>query len=87
MKVEQLEFKRAELNILLENFSLSSESVVEKAREFEELANKTYGIKDGVYWMQRAMELERLLREVQVFCPIIQKNEIEEMLKVEEFHV
>lgn len=80
--MEQLELKRTELNILMENFCLSSELVVKKAREFEELANKTYEIKDGAYWMKRAKNLEKVLRDVQAFCPVIQRNDIEEMLKV-----
>jgi hypothetical protein len=36
---EQLEIKRAELRIYIDNFNLSSEAVVKKAREFEELEN------------------------------------------------
>jgi hypothetical protein len=47
MEKEQLEIKRAELKIYIDNFNLSSEAVVRKAREFENLANKVYDIKDG----------------------------------------
>ena len=81
---DELDIKRDELNVLMENFCLNSEVVVKKAREFEELANKIYGIKDGAFWMKRAKSLEKLLRDVQAFCPVVQKNEIEEILKVEE---
>ncbi|MDP4146946.1 MAG: hypothetical protein Q8936_21150 [Bacillota bacterium] len=82
MEKEQLEIKRAELNIYIENFNLSSEAVVKKAREFETLANKIYGIKDGAYWMSRAKELEDLLREVSVFCPAWYKDGIEKVLGI-----
>jgi hypothetical protein len=64
-----LELKRAELKILIDNFHLSSEAVVRKAREFEDLSNKVYGIKDGAYWMGRSKNLEGLLREASAFCP------------------
>lgn len=66
--MEKLEIKRAELNSLVNNCSLSCEIVVRKAREFEELANKTYGLRDGSYWMQRSRKLEKLLRDVTGFC-------------------
>lgn len=80
MEKEQLEIKRAELNIYIENFNLSSDAVVKKAREFETLANKIYGIKDGAYWMSRTRMLEELLKEVSVFCPAGYKCEIEKKL-------
>jgi hypothetical protein len=84
MLKDDLYIKRTELNVLMDNFCLTSEIVVRKAREFEELANKVYGIKDGAYWMKRANSLEKLLKDVQAFCPVVQKNEIVEILKVEE---
>jgi hypothetical protein len=80
MENEQLEVKRAELKILIDNFNLSSEAVVKKAREFEDLANSVYGIKDGAYWMQRCRKMEGLLREVSPFCPAGDKYEIEKAL-------
>ena len=83
MKKDQLELKRRELNTLLDNFNLTSEFVVKKAREFEELANKTYGIKDGAYWMQRYKKIEGLLKQVEGFCPAGYRSEIAEALKVE----
>jgi hypothetical protein len=58
--------------------------VVRKAREFEELVNKVYGIKDGAYWMQRAKNLEGILKEVEAFCPAGYKYEIKKVLKVEQ---
>lgn len=61
MEKEQLEIKRAELKIYIDSFNLSSEAVVNKAMEFENLANKVYEIKDGAYWMKRSKELEDLL--------------------------
>lgn len=82
MEKEQLEIKRAELNIYIENFNLSSNAVVKKAREFETLANKIYGIKDGAYWMSRTKKLEDILREVSVFCPAGYKYEIEKALGI-----
>jgi hypothetical protein len=80
MEREELEIKRAELKLLMEHFQLSSEAVVKKAREFEDLANKVYGIKDGAYWLQRTLKLEGLLREVSCFCPAGYRAEIERML-------
>lgn len=82
MEKEQLEIKRAELRILIDNFNLSSEAVVKKAREFEELANRVYVIRDGAYWMSRTKKLENLLREVSVFCPAGYKYEIEKVLGI-----
>lgn len=82
MEKELLELKRDELKIFIDNFQLSSEVVVRKAREFEELANKVYGIKDGAYWMQRAKNLEGLLNEVEAFCPAGYRNEIKKVLEV-----
>jgi hypothetical protein len=87
MLKDELDTKRYELNVLMENFCLTSDAVVKKAREFEELANKIYGVKDGAYWMKRAKRLEKLLKDVQAFCPVIQKNEINQILKVEEVAV
>ena len=83
MEKDQLELKRLELNTLIDNFNLTSEFVVKKAREFEELANKTYGIKDGAYWMQRYKRIEELLKQVNGYCPARFKSEIAEALKVE----
>lgn len=83
MQKEQLELKRSELNLFLDNFSLSSEVVVKKAREFEELANRIYKIKDGAFWMVRAKKLEGLLKEVADLCPENYKNEIKMTLEVE----
>jgi hypothetical protein len=80
MEKEQLEIKRAELKVYLDNFNLSSEAVVKKAREFEDLANRVYGIKDGAYWMQRCGRMEGLLGEVSPFCPAGYKYEIEKAL-------
>lgn len=80
MEKEQLEIKRAELKLLMEHFQLSSEAVVKKAREYEDLANKVYDIKDGAYWLQRTQKLEWLLREVSCFCPAGYRVEIERML-------
>lgn len=82
MEREQMEQKRNELYLFIDNFSLSSEAVVKKAREFEELANKAYEIKDGIYWMQRAKNLEALLNEVEVYFPEKYKREIEKVLEV-----
>lgn len=82
MSKEQLEIKRNKLNLFIDNFCLSSEIVVKAAMEFEELANKTYGIKDSAYWMQRTMKLETLLREVEAYCPEKYKIEIENGIKV-----
>lgn len=84
MEKEQLEIKRAELRTFIDNFQLSSEVVVRKAREFEDLANKVYGIKDGAYWMLRSRRLEGLLREAAVFCPAGYKYEIGRALEVEQ---
>jgi hypothetical protein len=84
MEKEQLEIKRAELKVYLDNFNLSSEAVVKKAREFEDLANKVYGIKDGVYWMERAKKMEGLLQEVLPFCPAGYKHEIERSMEIEQ---
>jgi hypothetical protein len=81
MEKEQLEVKRAELKIYIDNFNLSSEAVVRKAREFEKLANKAYGVKDGAYWMERSRKLEELLREAAEFCPAGHKHEIAQALK------
>lgn len=81
MDKELLESKRDELKTFIDNFHLSSEAVVKKAREFEELANKVYGIKDGVYWMQRAKLLEGLLREAEAFCPSGYKHELNRALE------
>jgi hypothetical protein len=83
MNQEQLEIKKAELKIFIDNFSLSSEAVVRKAREFEDLANKVYEIKDGVYWMQRSNKLEGLLQEVLPFCPAGYKHEIEKSMELD----
>lgn len=83
MQKEQLELKRSELNLFLDNFSLSSEVVVKKAREFEELANRIYKIKDGAFWMERAKKLEGLLKEAADLCPENYKNEIKMTLEVE----
>jgi hypothetical protein len=83
MNKEQLEIKRAELKIFIDNFSLSSEAVVRKAREFEDLANKVYKIKDGSYWMERSKKLEGLLQEVLPFCPAGYKFEIEKSMEIE----
>lgn len=83
MELEGLELKRAELKILVDNFHLSSEVVVRKAREFEELANKGYGIKDGAYWMQRAKRLEGILSEVWAFCPAEYRDGIKKTLEAE----
>jgi hypothetical protein len=80
MDKEQLEIRRAELKVYIDNFNLSSEAVVKKAREFENLANKTYDIKDGSYWMDRSKKLESLLNEVSAFCPAGYKCEIEKVL-------
>jgi hypothetical protein len=80
MEKEQLEIKRAELKVYIDNFNLSSEVVVKKAKEFEDLANSVYGIKDGAYWMQRCRKLEGLLGEVTCFCPSGYKYEIEKAL-------
>jgi hypothetical protein len=77
MENNQLEIKRAELKILLDNFQLSSEAVVKKAREFEDLANKVYGIKDGAYWMQRSRRVEGLLKDALAYCPAGYRSEIE----------
>jgi len=82
MEKEQLEIKRAELKIYIDNFNLSSEAVVKKAREFEDLANRVYGIKDGSYWMQRCRKIEGLLREVSQFCPSGYKYEIEKAMEL-----
>jgi hypothetical protein len=79
---EELEIKRKELVTLVDNFCLSSETVVKMAREFEEMANKVYDIRDGAYWMNRAKKLENLLNEVQVHCPEKHKTEIEKVLRV-----
>jgi predicted nucleotidyltransferase component of viral defense system len=84
MELEQLELKRAELKTFIDNFHLSSEAVVRKAREFEELANKVYAIKDGAYWMRRAKNLESLLCEVSAFCPAGFKHEINKALEFEQ---
>jgi hypothetical protein len=84
MKKDALEQKRAELIALVDNFYLASEVVVKKAREFEALANKVYGVKDGAFWMQRANRLEKLLNEVSVFCPAGYKSEIAKALRMEE---
>lgn len=80
--MELLEQKRNELNFFIDNLCLSSEAVVKKAREFEDLANKTYNIKDGAYWMQKAKSLEVLLNQVQIYCPENYKTEIEKVLMV-----
>jgi hypothetical protein len=77
-----LEQKRIELNIFIDNCALSSETVVKKAREFEELANRSYDIKDAVYWMRRAKRLEILLQEAREYCPDNCKVEIEKVLKL-----
>lgn len=82
MEREQLEIKRAELKVYIDNFNLSSEAVVKKAREFEDLANRVYGIKDVAYWMQRCRRMEGLLREVSTFCPAGYKYEIEKALEM-----
>jgi hypothetical protein len=79
---ELLELKRDELVTFIDNFHLSSDAVVKKAREFEELANKVYGVKDGAYWRQRTKKLEELLKEASVFCPAGYKYEIERALEV-----
>jgi hypothetical protein len=84
MEKELFELKRDELKIFIDNFHLSSEAVVSKAREFEDLANKVYRIKDGAYWMQRAKNLEGLLNEVEAFCPAGYKNEIKKVLELEQ---
>lgn len=83
MEKEQLEIKRAELKVYIDNFNLSSDAVVRKAREFENIANKIYGIKDGAYWMDRSKKLESLLNEVSAFCPAGYKYEIEKVLGIE----
>jgi hypothetical protein len=84
MLKDELDIKRTELNVLMDNFCLTSEVVVKKAREFENLANRIYGVKDGAYWMKRAKSLEKILSHVQAFCPLVQSIEIAEILKVEE---
>lgn len=84
MELEQLELKRAELKTLIDNFHLSSEAVVRKAREFEDLSNKVYGIKDGAYWMRRSKKLEGLLMETSAFCPAGHKYEIEKALEFDQ---
>ena len=53
---------------------------MKKAREFENLANKIYEIKDGAYWMKRSKELEDLLKEVSAFCPAGYKYEIDRVI-------
>jgi hypothetical protein len=82
MEREHLEIKRAELKVYLDNFNLSSEAVVKKAREFEDLANRVYEIKDGAYWMQRCGKMEGILREVSPFCPAGYKFEIVKALEL-----
>jgi hypothetical protein len=84
MEKELLELKRDELKTFIDNFQLSSEVVVRKAREFEDMANKVYGIKDGAYWMQRAKNLEGILNEVEAFCLVGYSNEIKKILEVEQ---
>ena len=79
---EQLELKRAELSLYIDNFNLSSEAVLRKAREFEDLANRIYGVRDGAYWLERSKKLEGLLREVWAFCPARHRNEIARVLEV-----
>lgn len=80
---KKLESKRVELTVLVDNFCLSSDIVVRKAREFEELANESYAVKDGAYWMQRALKLSRILSEVEGYCPMQYKDEIAKLLKME----
>jgi hypothetical protein len=48
------------------------------------IKNKSYGVKDGAYWMQRSKRLEGLLRETSVFCPAGHKYEIEKALEFEQ---
>jgi hypothetical protein len=83
MKKNELELKRRELMILIDNFCLSSELVVSKAREFEDLSNEFYNLKDGAYWMQQSVKMAQLLKEVEIYCPIQYKNEIAKLLIVE----
>jgi hypothetical protein len=82
MGENQLEIKRTELKILLDNFQLSSDTVVKKAREFEDLANKVYVVKDGAYWMQRSRKVEGLLKEALVYCPAGYRYEIEKEIEL-----
>lgn len=56
--------------------------VVKKAREFEDLANKVYGVKDGAYWMHKSKKLEGLLKGTLVFYPAGYKHEIDRALEM-----
>jgi hypothetical protein len=66
------------------NKSITQFILLKKAREFVDLANKVYAIKDETYWMQRSKKLEGLLREASAFCPAGYKYEIEKALEIEQ---
>lgn len=81
---EQLEQKREELYVLINNLHISSDTVLKKSMEFEELANKAYIVKNEAYWRNRAYRLERVLKKMEKFCPEGYRDELAAALTIGE---
>ncbi len=77
-----LEKLRKEMHELIDKYGLDDERTVAKSQELDEVLNEIERLKkEAIYWLKAANETLKLLEEIEGFCPVLQRNEIAELLK------
>lgn len=77
MSIEKL---RKELHECIEKYGTSDTRTIAKSQELDREVEIEQLKRETVYFMKRAIRAERLLKEVEPFCPVLKRNEIRDLL-------
>jgi len=78
MSIEKL---RKELHECIEKYGTSDTRTIAKSQELDREMEIEQLRRETVYFMKRAIRAERLLKEVDGYCPVLHRNEIREFLE------
>jgi hypothetical protein len=78
MDIENL---RRELHEHIESFGTSDVRTINKSQELDKAIEVEQLKREVIYYMKRTVKAERLLNDIEGFCPILQRKEIQDFLR------